>query len=140
MRRAWHIIFVALHLSQCRAMPTGAIVDGGFLEALCAWSTQFCVSSHSLCLMALSHLTLYDRKSELHAYMDQVLEAVRRDSHNRHVDETHLRKSRLSVLAVKGLSRARIQIYDHVTELPCITALNLNISSLLSRLDGELLE
>ncbi|KAJ8581112.1 hypothetical protein M405DRAFT_640712 [Rhizopogon salebrosus TDB-379] len=46
-------------------------------------------------------------KSELHAYMDQVLEAVRRDSHNRHVDETHLRKSRLSVLAVKGLSRAR---------------------------------
>jgi hypothetical protein len=59
-------------------------------------------------------------------YMDRVLEAVRKDSPNRHVDETHLRKLRLRLyaLAVRGPSCARIQIYGYVAEHPCVTVLN----------------
>jgi hypothetical protein len=80
--------------------------------------------------------------------MNRVLEVVRKDSHNWHVDKTRFGQLRLSALAVKGLSRACIQTYDHVAELPCITILNqkpvahtvFKILSLLSALEGELLE
>ncbi|KAJ8581115.1 hypothetical protein M405DRAFT_868952 [Rhizopogon salebrosus TDB-379] len=86
-------------------MPTSTFVDGAFLDSLRMGQATF-------------------RESELHVYVDRVSEAVRKDSPNRHVDETHLRKLRLYALAVRGPSSARIQTYGHVAELPCVTVLN----------------